>query len=378
LPWQQLKSPSVLIYRNHLLPFSETFILNQADALRSYTPVFTGRLRVGDIDLAGHETVVLNEGGLLGKFREARDVLGRPPRDFVARLESLSPALLHAQFGTSAVDAMPLQSRLGVPLVVTFHGYDTAQSAGLRDGLPMWRYGRRRLRLVDAASCMLAVSEHIRERVIALGVPESRIRTHYIGVDLTKYSVFPREGRESVVLGVGRFVEGKGFEFLIDAMAAVQRSLPDLEFVLIGSGELESDLRTRAAEKLKSFRIFGPCPPTEVAAWMQRARMLVVPSITNRFGHGEGLPITVLEALASGLPVVATRLGGIPEAIVDGTSGFLVEEKDVPALAARIFDLARDDAGWTSIAASGRETVERTFDLAAQTRQLEDVYARVT
>ncbi len=329
------------------------------------------------IDLSGCRSFVVNEGGLFGKAREARHLLGRPPRDFVARLKSLSPSLLHAHFGTSAVNALPLQRRLDVPLVVTFHGYDATPHDGLRDGVMAWRYARLRPTLADCATSLLAVSDHIRKRVIALGIPESHIQTHYIGVDLTKFFPGQLEGREPVVLGVGRFVEKKGFDFLIDAMAEVQRSLPKLELVLIGSGELEDDLRRRASEKLSSFRIIGPLSPEEVTGWMRRARVLAAPSVTDRSGNTEGLPITILEALASGLPVVATRHAGIPEAVIDGESGFLVDERDPTALARRILDLARDDAGWAALSASCRQTAERTFDLATQTRRLEDIYTQV-
>ena len=340
--------------------------------------MLAGRLRVKGIDLDGREAVIVNEGGPLGKSREACHLLGRPPRDYLARLESHSPALLHAHFGTSAVNALPLQRRLELPLLVTFHGYDATQRSDLRNGLMAWRYGRRRPLLSERADTLLAVSDHIRRRVIALGVPESRVQTHYIGVDLDKFIPAPLAEREPVVLGVGRFVEKKGFEFLIDAMAEVQRSLPELELVLLGSGELEAELRARAEAKLDRFQILGPCSPEEVMGWMRRARLLAAPSVTDRSGNTEGLPITILEALASGLPVVASRHAGIPEAVIDGESGFLVEERDSAALAKCILDLARDDAGWASLSASCRRTAEQTFDLAAQTRKLESLYARVT
>lgn len=367
--------PRALIYRDHLLPFSETFILSQADAMRVYSPFFAGRRRVPGIDLGGYETTVVNEGGAKGWAREARFLAGRPPADFATRLESLSPEVMHAHFGPDGVNALPLQSRLGLPLVVTFHGYDATQGTALRNGLPAWRYGRRRPQLADRAASLLAVSNHIREQLIELGMPASRIRVHRIGVDLAKFTPAALEERQPIVLGAGRFVEKKGFEFLIDAMAEVQRVSPETELVLIGSGKLGGELKARASRRLGSFRIFGPCPPREITRWMRRARVLAAPSVTDRFGNTEGLPITVVEALASGLPVVATRHAGIPEAVVDGESGFLVPERDIEALAERILDLVRDDAGWKGMSASCRRIAERDFDLAAQTKQLEEIYA---
>jgi colanic acid/amylovoran biosynthesis glycosyltransferase len=370
-----LDRPRALIYRDHLLPFSETFILSQADALRDYSPAFAGRRRAAGIDLGERSVTIVNEGGARGWAREALYLRGRPPRDFLARLEALSPRLIHAHFGPDGVNALPLQSRLGVPLIVTFHGYDATRGSGLRNGLPAWRYGRRRPLMVERAAVLLAVSNRIRDNLLALGVPASRIRVHRIGVDLTKFSPAPPQERRQVVLGAGRFVEKKGFEFLIDAMAKVQRASPQTELVLIGSGKLEGELRARAAAKLASFRIFGPCPPEEVRDWMRRARVLAAPSVVDRFGITEGLPITVVEALASGLPVVASRHAGIPEAVAEGSTGFLVAERDVDALADRILEVVRDDGGWAAMSAASRGLAEREFDLVAQTRQLEEIYA---
>jgi glycosyltransferase involved in cell wall biosynthesis len=371
----KLGGPCALIYRDHLLPFSETFILNQADALRDYSPFFAGRRRVPGLDLGERRVAVVNEGGARGWAREARHLRGRPPEDFVARLRSLSPRVIHAHFGPDGVNALPLQSRLVAPLVVTFHGYDATRGTGLRNGLPAWRYGRRRPQLIERAAILLAVSNHIRDSLLALGVPESRLHVHRIGVDLTEFSPAPLEERQPLVLGVGRFVEKKGFSLLIDAMATVQKTAPDVELVLIGSGDQEVALRERAGAKLASWRIFGPCPPHEVRDWMRRARVLAAPSVIDRFGITEGLPITIVEALASGLPAVASRHAGIPEAVQDGATGFLTAERDVDTLAQRILELVRDDVGWRRMSSASREAAERDFDLAAQTRKLEKIYS---
>jgi colanic acid/amylovoran biosynthesis glycosyltransferase len=373
----KLGGPCALIYRDHLLPFSETFILNQAEALRAHSPFFAGRRRVSGLDLDGHPVAVVNQGGARGWLREARYLEGRPPDDFMARLKAALPRVIHAHFGPDGVNALQLQNRLEAPLVVTFHGYDATRGTGIRNGLPAWRYGRRRPLLVEQAATLLAVSEHIRESLLQLGVPASRIRVHRIGVDLAQFSPTPLGEREPIVLGVGRFVEKKGFEVLIEAMAAVQRDAPETELVLIGSGKLEGELRARASRSLGAHRIFGPCPPSEVRTWMRRARLLAAPSVTDRTGNTEGLPITVVEALASGLPVVASHHAGIPEAVTDGESGFLVAERDAEALAGRILDLIRDDGGWEAMSAASRRIAEREFDLATQTEKLEEIYAEV-
>jgi glycosyltransferase involved in cell wall biosynthesis len=366
-----------VIYRDLLLPFSETFIVNQADAMARYEPVFAGRRRVRGVDLGGRVVAVAANGGWSDGVRQLRHRLGSPPRDLRASLAAMKPSLIHAHFGPDALSALPLQRSLRVPLVATFHGYDATQEASVRQGAEMWLYGRRRLALAERSARILAVSEHIRRRLLVLGFPEDLVRTHYIGVDARRFFAAPLAEREPVVLAVGRFVEKKGFEYLIDAMGEVQRRRANTELVLIGSGPLEAQLRRRAAAVLGPHRIFGPAEPQVIRGWMRRARVFAVPSVTSSSGDTEGLPIALLEAMASGLPVVASDHAGIPEAVSDAISGYLVAERDVGGLAARIADLLEDDESWDRFSAASRVVVERTFDLATQTTRLESIYDEV-
>ena len=367
--------PRVLIYRDRLLPFSETFVLSQTRALVNYEPLLVGRTRVSGVDVSGCEMALAGGSGALGRVRRFQHACGRPPGMLVRQLAGHSPVLIHAHFGPDGLNAWPLSMRLDVPLLVTFHGYDATQLGRLRDGVLAWRYRRRRPLLAQRATRLLAVSEHIRSALIDAGMPPQQISTHYIGVDVASFSPAPLEEREPVVLGVGRFIEKKGFEILIDAMSVVRRELPEAKLVLIGSGPLRDRLERRAQLHPGSFELLGPCRPAEVRAWMRRARVLAVPSVTARSGETEGLPISLVEGLASGLPVVASRHAGIPEAIDDGSSGFLVAERNTSALAGRLLQILTDDARWKHMSAAARLTAERRFDLRAQTTALEEIYA---
>jgi glycosyltransferase involved in cell wall biosynthesis len=370
------QAPRVIVYRDRLLPFSETFVLAQANAMTGYAPVLAGRRLVRGVDLEGQIRVVASQGGLRGAASEARLLAGRPPAGLVESLAAHEPALIHAHFGPDALSALPLGRRLEVPLVVTFHGYDATESVDISQGASMWLYGLRRPGIPRRAARILAVSDYIRTRLLGLGFPPDRVQTHYIGVDTGSFEVAPLENRGRIVLAVGRFVEKKGFEHLIDAMAEVQRRVPGSELVLIGSGPREGALRRRAGAALGAHRIFGPCDAAEVRRWMARARVLAVPSVESRSGDTEGLPIVVLEALASGLPVVGSRHAGIPEAVQDGRSGHLVPERDAAALAARLADVLEDDGRWSAFSRQARRSVEARFELRAQTRELEAIYDR--
>lgn len=369
--------PAVLVYRDRLLAFSETFVLNQARALNRFRPVFVGRQRVPGLDLEDAAVQVAGAAGPLGGLPGLAHFLGRPPRGLLHDLARLQPALIHAHFGRDGVNALPLQARLGLPLVVTFHGWDATQRVDWRAGPLAWDYGRRRLRLAERARTLIAVSDHIHERLLGLGFPAERIRTHRIGVDLARFAPGPAEDRAPVVLGIGRFVEKKGFRYLIEAMAGVQRRLPEAELVLIGSGPLAEEHQRQAARLLRRVRFTGPCTPGQVTDWMRRARVLAVPSVTSASGDTEGLPTVLVEGLAAGLPAVGTRHAGIPEAIRDGESGYLVAERDTGALARRLLDVLGAGSGWEAMSRAARTLAERDFDLSRQTAVLEDIYAAV-
>jgi glycosyltransferase involved in cell wall biosynthesis len=396
------------VYREFLLPGSETFILNQARALRRFEPMLAGRRRVDGLPLDGLPCTVVQSGERGAAADEALHRAGVVPRRFAASVAARRPHLVHAHFGPDALCALPLTRRLRVPLIVTFHGYDASRRTSLRDGIMHWRYGRRRPRLRREAACVLAVSEHVRGELLALGFPEELVRTHHIGVDTERFAPGGAGGngaaagggdggapggggaggggaggvavdREPVVLAVGRFVEKKGFAMLIEAMRSVVREVPGGRLVLVGSGPLESELRAQVerARLGAAVEFTGPLAPGEVAAWMRRARVFGVPSVTAASGDTEGLPMTLLEAMASALPPVGTRHAGIPEAIADGDSGLLVAERDAPGLASALAALLTRDPLWERLSAGARRTACERFDLARQTALLEDIYEEV-
>ena len=362
---------TVAIYRNTLLPISETFVLAQAQTLCRYRPVFVGLGRAPGLDLGGIPIESLSRDGsrpVRTRFKRG-GLLGR-------QVGRHSPQLVHAHFGPDGLNSVSLAKHLSIPLVVTMHGYDVYQgkegaSAGHR------RYLRRRIRLAESATRIVCVSDHMRLYLAELGFPEEKLQTHYIGVDTSGYEHVARVDREPVVLAVGRLVEKKGFEHLIHAMARLQAAGDPSRLVLIGDGPQRSGLTELAHRSLRSFEFLGAQSRREVAAWMRRAALLVVPSVTASNGDREGLPITLLEAFASGLPVVATRHSGIPEAVIDGESGLLVDERQVEPLAGAIGRLVTDHELWVSLSRGARRTVEERFDLQKQTRKLETIYDEV-
>lgn len=357
-PFRSDPRPVVIVFRAPVFNASETFVRAQATRLVRYQPLVVGR------EWKGHVPAEL-----------ADRVLIRPA---APRLRAYRPALVHAHFATDGLAALPLADALSVPLVTSLRGYDVNRSraALLLSGRPSWmRYALIRRRLQQGGQLFLAVSDALRRRAIAQGFPAERTFTHYNGVDLGRFRRGDG-GDGATILHVGRLVPKKGTEILLRAFALVRATNPDAMLAIVGDGPLRVRLE-RLVEELglgSSVALLGALEPDEVVRRMQAATVLAAPSLTARDGDAEGLPNVVVEAMASGLPVVATDHGGIGEAVAEGESGFLVAEGAHEPLAERLAALLGDAALRARMGAAGRKIAEERFDATRQMEVLEAHY----
>jgi len=277
--------------------------------------------------------------------------------------------------------AMGMMAARGLPLVISLHGSDVYVAE--RHGL-MRSVARRAFR---RANWVTACSDDLRTRAIALGAEPSSTETVPYGVDVDRFTpgrepravVRARFGVETdvpFVFSAGRLVSKKGFEFLIDAVAALSRTRPRVCVAIAGDGDLREALQARAAASGARVLLLGNQSQDLVAALAAAADVIVVPSVHDEAGNVDGLPNFALEALASATPVVATRVGGLPQAIEDGATGWLVPERNVPALAAAIDQvLAQPDRG-RALGAAARTRVTRDFGWGRVAASIEAAYAR--
>jgi colanic acid/amylovoran biosynthesis glycosyltransferase len=367
--------PRVLIYRDFLLPGSETFIRNQAEGLTRFVPYYAGLTTVDGIALPPERTITAAQG-VLGRWQGAAFTrLGVAPQ-FVWDVWKLQPQLVHAHFGVDATRVMTLSRLLRLPLLVTLHDYDiTTSDADLKRRAPYChRYIARRPRLIREANAFLAVSEFIKQKAIARGFPATKILVHYIGIDTAQFAPTPSSAREPLVLFVGRLVPKKGCEYLIRAMAEIQATRPDVELVIIGAGPLREKLEAQAAATLKRYRFVGAQSSAEVRQWYSRAQVFCAPSVTADTGETEGLPITVLEAQAMALPVISTIHSGIPEAVTHGETGLLAPEHDVGALREHLLDALQNRERALELGANARKQILSRFNMKRQIEILETIY----
>jgi glycosyltransferase involved in cell wall biosynthesis len=378
--------PRLLVVTRELLPFSQTFVREQALALTRWQPTLVGLEHVGELDPAPLPSFALAEAAPRGPQALAarlREWLWRPDRRHLRRLQGSGYALIHAHFGTSAVWFWPLAQRLALPLLVTLHGYDIAvraewwQAGG--GGEIQRRYPARLRSLAAHGMRFLAVSEGVRARAIAYGIAPECVRVHYIGVDTRRFRMrgAPLPARARRILFVGRLVEKKGCEHLLQAFARLATELPEAELTIIGEGPLLASLQQRCRKLAIEPRFLGAQSHERVRAELDAARVLCVPSVEAANGDTEGLPVTILEAAAMGVPVVSSARLAPGEGLIDGVTGFHCAERDAEGLARRLAQLLRDDALATAMSAAAVALVRARFDLAACTRSLEDIYDRM-
>jgi colanic acid/amylovoran biosynthesis glycosyltransferase len=371
--------PSILIYRSTLLPLSETFVLSQPEALENFTPYFVGFTRVEGLRLPERRFHLIGEVGALGSTKRMMYKLFGVAPGLARHLRSLNPVLIHAHFGVDSVQALWLARRLRIPLVITYHGYDATmkEKYARKYSYDYRRYLRWRPVIQREGSLFVAVSEFVRERLIAQGFPPERVLVHYVGVDTGLFTPDFSVSRAPVVLFAGRLVDSKGCGYLIQAMEKVQRQVPEAELVVIGDGPLRRDLEQMASEKLRKYRFLGAQSQNEVRQWMNRAKVFSVPSFTTHWGTSEGFGLVFAESQAMGLPVASFATGGIPEAVEHGVTGLLAKERDVDGLAYNISSLLTDERVWRQFSDAARRRVRDRFDLRDQTVRLEEMYGRL-
>ena len=369
----------VIFFNGRLLPSSETFIRAQGEGLEEFTPYYVGSRLVQGLPLPPDRTLVVNQGGMQGNFKEGVFKLFGSAPQLTGQLQQLKPALVHAHFGICGALALPLAQSLNLPMIVTIYGIDITMKDeyARRASLSHWMYFRRQAALKRETKLFIAISNFIQAKMLEKGFPPEKILIHPIGVDPDTFQLDPSIQREPVVLFVARLVEKKGCEYLIRAMNKVQTLMPEVELIVIGDGPLRNSLEDLAKSSLRRYRFLGVQPPEVVRQWMNRTTVFSVPSITAESGDTEGLGVVFAEAQVMGLPVVSSASGGIPDVVAHEQTGFLAAEKDWESLANYILQLLQDSVVWQRFSLDGQERVRTKFDQRKLSKGLEDIYKAI-
>jgi colanic acid/amylovoran biosynthesis glycosyltransferase len=268
--------------------------------------------------------------------------------------------VLHAHFGPVGNSFRFARELWGAPLIVSFHGYDFS-TVPRKEGARVYQ------KLFATADAVTVNSDYTRRQVESLGCPAARLNKLPVGLDP---GAFPfcgrvlRSGEPIRLLTVARLTEIKGHAFVIRAVAKLRGLRGDVRYEIAGDGPLRKELEQLVEELgLRAAVTFhGACDGCEVQRLMAESHLFVLASVSVA-GDQEGQGLALQEAQATGLPVVATNHGALPEGLVPEESGFLVPERNVDALAERLDYLVTRPELWPAMGQAGRKYVETHFDI---------------
>ncbi|MGE5704338.1 MAG: glycosyltransferase [Clostridia bacterium] len=351
----------VLVYRRKYLQRSETFIYEQ----------LLGHYRVSVAVLTRSKPVNLKQ------FPFSPIYVKKNWSNLRSWLKRKNINLLHARFGTGGVELLKVARKAKVPLLTSFHGFDATKQVKASVS-----YRRSLRRLFRHGKAFTVVSKHMKRRLVKLGCPERKITLIRSGIDLHKFPLLPpRHAANGYYrfLSVGRLTEKKGMDTLIRAFVYVRKKFPRARLFIVGEGKEKAKLkRIIRQKKLRDcVTLVGALPHAQVQKELERCHLFVIACKTARNGDQEGIPNVLMEAMASGRPVVSTRHAGIPELVKHHKTGYLVPER-APAKLGRMINRAlSEQEKWPTIIAEARRKVVEQHDSSKQRRKLEDLYVRL-
>lgn len=305
------------------------------------------------------------------RSEDARDVCQGLLLARELRLRGISH--VHAHFAGLPTSVARLAARFArLPFTFTAHAKDIFHDSVSIDDL--------RRKLNDAAAAVTVSDFNLAHLRKVCGPAAARTVRIYNGIDLDRFRSAPPERGSAVprIVSVGRLVEKKGFADLIDACGLLARRR-SFTCEIIGTGELEAQLHSRIEQQglTSHVRLVGPRPQAEIIDIVRHATVFAAPCVVGNDGNRDGLPTTLLEAMALGTPCIATDVTAIPEVIRDGTTGLLVRQHDVPGLADAITRLLDDGDLRGALAGEARSLIEQDFNIKTNTARLRAIFGQV-
>ena len=347
---------------------SETFIRAHIEKLPAEILVVHGwRPSIGSKTVLPFQNIALHKVGrvLLGHGLE-REITSA----YVKAFRTYAPHAVLAEYGPTGAGTVEACKRLGIPLIVHFHGFDAYVRSTLeehRETYPL---------MFAHAAAIIAVSRSMQRQLVSLGAPAGKVHYNPYGIDCSAFGGAEPGKAPPVFIAVGRFVEKKAPEVTLKAFSQVQRKVPRAELRMIGDGPLLEKCKALASSLgiANAVTFLGAQQLAVVQAEMRNARCFIQHSVEAASGDCEGTPLGILEAGASGLPVVATRHAGIPEVVIEGETGFLVNEHDIEGMAAHMLQLLEEPMLAARMGQAARAHISTNF---SQQQSLEKLWAIV-
>lgn len=287
--------------------------------------------------------------------------------------------ILHCHFGSNGIIGAHLKS-LGFckKLVVTYHGLDVSKVILNKNKGHIYKNVFRQ------ADLILPISNLWKEALVSAGASKEITKVHHLGVDVDNIPIRSPQSHTAEkfrIVTTARFTEKKGLPIALRAVSEAVKKSPglNLQYDIIGSGNSFSEIQ-KLIEDLQLSQIVhlhGALPHSRVKELLYRSDIFMLPSHTAKNGDQEGIPVSLMEAMAAGLPVLSTRHSGIPELIEHEQSGLLVDEKNYMQLADAILRLSRNPELREQLALNGRKTIEQKFNANKQNSRLIEMYSQL-
>ncbi len=274
-----------------------------------------------------------------------------------------------AEFATTASYMLDSTLRARVPMVAHCHGYDVYETAILQSHHGAYE------QLFHRAAAIVVVSNDMRDQVIGLGADRDKVHVNPCGVDIEKFQAIDAGANGLALVSTSRFVEKKGPHLTILAFSKARELCPEATLTIVGDGPLLNACK-QLCEALRlgdSVRLPGKQTHEEVRDVLQSARAFVLHSVRAPNGDSEGSPVAVLEASATGLPVIATAHAGIKDTMVHGGTGLLSPELDIEAMATNMVAVLKDARLARELGQGGRERVAQRFSMNQSIANLQDI-----
>jgi glycosyltransferase involved in cell wall biosynthesis len=353
-------APKLCIVQPNRPSTSETFLRAHAERLPARVTVIHGGgvPTIGDRPVKS-QAIVARACRKAVRIALRRDWKFEVRSTYIKAFRKIRPDAVLAEYGIAGVAVMDACRLRGIPFVVHFHGYDASTYAVLEDFAGPYQD------LFRLASAIVVVSRPMGQKLVAMGAPAAKVFINPYGVDCKSFHGADPGSSPPVFLAVGRLCEKKAPHLTLLAFAQVYQACPEARLRMIGFGPLEGICRDliNGLRLDNAVTMLGACPPGVVQEEMRRARCFVQHSITALNGDAEGTPVAILEAGASSLPLVSTRHEGIPDVVVEGETGFLVDEGDVASMATHMLRLANEPDLAAQLGRAARRRIEESFSM---------------
>ena len=341
--------------------FSETFIQAHIDGLAGNKKVLYG----GTFPVYDHQdkTLIRSKIGLLSYLIQKkifkRKNIGVRTRALVNYFKAQKIDVVFAEYGMVGASVTEACSLAKVPLIIHFHGADVFHRKTVAAYRELYQ------KAFAYGSAFIAVSAEMAETLIQMGAPADKVYNASCGVNINEFPLLDISASSKYFLFVGRFVEKKSPASLVKAFKIVVDQYPEAKLWMVGRGPLFDDTKKLIGQLglENNITLTGVLKPADIRELMKNMRAFVQHSVTAADGDKEGTPVTVLEASASGLPVVSTRHSGIKEAVVDGVTGLLVDEYDVTGMGQKIITLAASPELAVKLGKAGHEHMVNNYDI---------------